>query len=80
MPDCSLQMYTETKTFTFGDVSFGLMILKWNCLAIMSIGAFTGKREALISLETPSQLGSMWVACCGEALMQKEQVQRWLSK
>lgn len=36
-PDYSLEMHTGTETLIFGDISCGLMKLKWNCLARMTI-------------------------------------------
>ena len=40
----------------FGDMSCGRTKLKLNCLAIMTIVTFGGKRGKLASLRTPSQL------------------------
>ena len=46
-PDYSLQMHTGTKIL----MSCGLMKLKFNCLAIMSIATFGGKRGSLQAWE-----------------------------
>jgi hypothetical protein len=42
-------------TNIFGDMSSGLMKQKYNCLAIMTIVIFGGKRGKLASQRTPSQ-------------------------
>jgi hypothetical protein len=38
-----------TKIILFGEMSFALMKQKWNCLAIMTIVMFGGKRGMLAS-------------------------------
>ena len=65
-PDYSLEMHTGTKILIFRDMSCGLMKLKLNCLAIMTIVTFRGRRAKLVSLRTPSQLWSIGLAasCC----------------
>jgi hypothetical protein len=44
-----------TKIVLFGEKSSGLMKQKYNCLAIMTIVMFGGKRGRLASQRTPSQ-------------------------
>jgi hypothetical protein len=53
-------------------ISSGLMKQKYNCLAIMTIVMFGGKRGRLASQRTPSQPLSTGVAasCCGGVLLQ----------
>jgi hypothetical protein len=44
-----------TKNLLFGEMSSGLMKQKYNCLAIMTIVMFGGKRGRLASRRTPYQ-------------------------
>jgi hypothetical protein len=66
-----------TKFVLFGEMSSGLMKQKYNCLAIMTIVMFGGKRGMLASRRTPSQPLSTGVAlsCCGSVLLQEGLVQ-----
>ena len=50
-----LQLHKGTKMVLSGEMSSGLMKQKWNCLAIMTIIMFGGKRGRLASRRTPSQ-------------------------
>ena len=65
-PDYCLQLHMGTKIVLFGGISSGLMKQKYNCLAIMIIVMFGGKRGMLASRRTPSQPWSTGVAasCC----------------
>ena len=54
-PDDDLQLHMWTKIDVFGEMSSGLMKQKYNCLAIMTIIMFEGKRGRLASRRTPSQ-------------------------
>lgn len=60
----------RTKTLIFGVISSGLMKLEWNCLAIMTIITFGGKRKRLASLHHPNCEAQEWqhhvvgVFCC----------------
>jgi hypothetical protein len=44
-----------TKILLFGEMSSGLMKQKFNCMAIITIVMFGGKRVRLASRRTPSQ-------------------------
>ena len=72
-PDYGWQLHMGTNIILFGEMSSGLMKQKYNCLAIMTIVMFKGKRGRLVSRRTPSQLWSMGVAasCWGGALLQE---------
>jgi hypothetical protein len=54
-PDYCLQLHMGTKIILFGEISSGLMKQKYNCLAIMTIVMFGGKRGRLASRGAPSQ-------------------------
>ena len=64
------------KDIHFWRPALGLMELTLNCLAIITIVTFGGKRGKLASLRTPSQLWSTGViaSCCGSALLQERLV------
>jgi hypothetical protein len=47
--DYGLQLHMGTKIVLFGEMSSGLMKQKWNCLVIMTIVMFGGKRGWLAS-------------------------------
>ena len=47
MPAYVLQLHMGTKSVLFGEMSSGLMKQKYNCLAIMTIIIFGGKRGSL---------------------------------
>ena len=54
-PDYGLQLHMGTKIILFGEMSFGLMKQRENCLALMTIVMFGGKMGRLASQRTPSQ-------------------------
>jgi hypothetical protein len=54
-PDYGLHLHMETKIIVFGEMSSGLMKQKYNCLAIMTIVMFGGRRGRLASRRTLSQ-------------------------
>ena len=68
-----MKLHIGTKIVLFGEMSSGLTKQKNNCLALMTIVIFGGKRGMLASRRTPSQPCSTGVAasCCGGALLQE---------
>ena len=54
------EAHTGIRTLIYGDMSFGLIKLKLNCLAMATAKTFRKKKRE--ACETPTQLWSMWVA------------------
>lgn len=79
MPDFYLQVHSLPNVFIFGYMSFFfLMKLRWNCLGILTIVTFGGKRGVLISLITQSLLWNMGIAAsCYKSTSYKRNWYAW---